>query len=304
MLKVKERAKLMLASAFLLTLIASVVSFSPQLSFSQYPQPGQALPAAMGKTTLAAAITSTSQTVIQLTTTTITVGPLLTVTARNPQWAIAVDSEIMAVNNVNGNYVTVTRGSFGTLAKIHGLGQTVWAAPANLFPNNKPRPMTAATKFRFATVDVGSVAYASLGTNTTNTIALYCADLTVDGDFIATGIGVLNGATVTTDKGMVALYGVSGVLLAQSTTAGASHVGANAFQDYAFVPGKVYIPRGEYYACYQPNGTTDTFHTIAASTFLNVLTEKLTAGTFGTIPATITIPTTFTADVGPISYIY
>ena len=38
------------------------------------------------------------------------------------------------------------------------------------------------------------------------------------------------------------------------------------------------------------------------NTFVDVLTKSVT-GTFGTLPS-LTVPTTFTADKGPIAYVY
>lgn len=166
-----------------------------------------------------------------------------------------------------------------------------------------PGGLNATGRFRYTTVPVGSVAYGSFG-NATTTVAgtVYVADTAIPRNFTITGVGILNGGTVGTDKGIVSIYSSTGAVLGTSALAGATTAGANAFQQYALTsPIKVTGPN-EYFVGYQSNGTTDNIRTVAASTFPDVLTQSAT-GAFGTIPA-ITPPTTFTANVGPVAYIY
>ena len=260
----------------------------------------------IGKTTLGAAITTVNQTVINLATLTITVGPYTTVTAANPQWGFLIDGEIMRVLSVAGgaSAVSVSRGQEGTAAKLHGNGQTVYAAPLQNLPSVAPaQTYVLPPKFRFQSVPIGSVAYGSFGNATTDVNGTqYLIDVYVPLGFVATGIAVLNAGTVGTDKGLVALYDIAGNLIASSAVAGALTSGANAFQTRAFSPGPIWVPAGQYLLCYQTNGTTDNFRSVAASTFVDCITGSAT-GTFGTLPA-VTVPTTFTANVGPIAYLY
>src|SRR5437867_3791836 len=74
----------------------------------QWPPAGQVV----GKTTLTAAIASSSQTTVALTTLTITVGPFTAVTCQNPQWGLVIDGEIMRVTcpMPPGLNVNVSRG--------------------------------------------------------------------------------------------------------------------------------------------------------------------------------------------------
>jgi hypothetical protein len=161
-------------------------------------------------------------------------------------------------------------------------------------------PITA--KLRYPTIPVGSVAYGSLGTSTTPVAGtIYWAEVWIDACKSLTGIGILNGATVGNDKHIVAIYRNDGTLLANSNTAGVTTSGADAFQEIAFTAATVVAP-GRYWIALQMNGTTDRFRSIAASTFVDVKT-KSAAGSFGTLTA-LTVPTTFTADVGPIAYAY
>jgi hypothetical protein len=41
---------------------------------------------------------------------------------------------------------------------------------------------------------------------------------------------------------------------------------------------------------------------VATATYIDVISTSV-SGTFGTVPATITVPTTFTADKAPIVYL-
>jgi len=155
----------------------------------------------------------------------------------------------------------------------------------------------------YQTVGVGGSAYSSTGNNTATVAGtIYWAEVSVDRNFTMTGVGILNGATVGTDKGIVGIYSSSGTLLANSALAGATTSGANAFQQYALTATLALAAPARFWVAYQSNGTTDTIRTVAASTFVNCLTTS-TTGAFGTLTA-LTPPTTFTANVGPIAYVY
>lgn len=158
--------------------------------------------------------------------------------------------------------------------------------------------------------NVGTLtAFASMGTNTTMVAGtLYRSEIYVPHLATWTGIGCLNGTTAGTDNGLVALYDSAGVLITWSALAGALSTGANAFQNRAFVNSAgtatpVTLLPGRYFIAYQQNGTTATMRTIKAADGGNTMTASST-GTFGTLPASFTPPTTFTADVGPIGWLY
>lgn len=119
-----------------------------------------------------------------------------------------------------------------------------------------------------------------------------------------TGIGILNGATVGTDKGLVALYDSAGNLLANSAIAGVTTTGASVFQQYPFTATYANVKPGRFWLAYSSNGTTDNFQSIKATTVIDVLSGTSTGQVFGTVPPTITPATTFTADKAPISYLY
>ena len=147
------------------------------------------------------------------------------------------------------------------------------------------------------------LAFASLGTSAVHVAGTwYRSEIYVPHLAQWTGINVLNGATVGTDNIMVALYDTNGVLITNSAVAGALSAGANAFQSLAFLTQPILNP-GRYFIAVQCNGTTATTRKWAAANGGNQMTQSAT-GTFGTVPASFTPPTTFTADVGPIAALY
>jgi len=167
-------------------------------------------------------------------------------------------------------------------------------------------------RIRIPNIDVGSVAYSSLGTNSTDVAGqFWITDVAVWHNKTITKVGVLQGGTATTDNILVAVWDSYGKLVATSALAGSVLSGANTFQELTLTLNGSGVAQSSfkllgpqrYYVGVQGNGTAaGAIRTIAASTFLNVASTTL-AGTFGTVPATITVPTTFTADSGPVVYL-
>lgn len=116
------------------------------------------------------------------------------------------------------------------------------------------------------------------------------------------GIGVLNGTIVGTDNMLVALYGSNGALLGNSAVAGALSAGASSFQNRDFLIPLTLMP-GRYFIGVQASGGVATSNKFVAANGVNVLTAAPT-GTFGTVPATITVPTTHTTAVGVVAQLY
>jgi hypothetical protein len=160
--------------------------------------------------------------------------------------------------------------------------------------------------FRVSLPVCGGVAYTSCGTNTAiaSATSMYCSEIDVPASKLVTGLGILNGATVGTDKHLVILYDGTGNLIANSATAGATSSGASTFQTYAFTSQYFVVGPAKYYACVQSNGTTDTVQMLATGKQDNTTTKAVTGQTFGTIAATFTVPTTFTTVVGPYWELY
>jgi hypothetical protein len=153
-------------------------------------------------------------------------------------------------------------------------------------------------------INLGSLALTSYETSGTAPVAgtMNLTEIYVPYWNTWTGIGVLNGTTVGTDNMLVALYGTSGALLANSAVAGALSAGASVMQNRAFTSPITLAP-GRYFLGCQSNGTTATLRHLLAANGSNVCTSA-TTGTFGTVPATLTPPATFTTAVGVISQLY
>lgn len=152
----------------------------------------------------------------------------------------------------------------------------------------------------FHTGGVGPVA-TTTGTSTTPVITeTYIAEVFIPVNATLTGIGILNAATVGTDKYVVALADSAGAVVANSALAGTTTAGAAAYQRVAFTATYAAVGPAKYFVLLQVNGTTDRFRSHAMGNFG---ASKKTGETFGTL-TTITPPTTFTADLGPIATTY
>lgn len=140
------------------------------------------------------------------------------------------------------------------------------------------------------------------GTNATPSATLtYVAEVSVTDTVVVTGIAVFNGATVGTDKHFLALANADGTVIANTLAAGTTTVGADAYQRIALTAA-ITIGPGTYYICLQMNGTTDRFNAHPIGNF--GASNNAAAGTvFGTL-VSVTAPTTFTADLGPMASLY
>ena len=163
----------------------------------------------------------------------------------------------------------------------------------------------------YSNIPIGSVAYASIGTNSTDVAGqLWVSSFQMPLDATITGIKCLAGGTATTDNVIGALYkkNLAGdttlaTLVGNSALAGALLSGANTFQTYAFTTAYA-AKAGQYFMAVQGNGTAaGAIRTVAASTYVGITAGSI-AGTFGTMPATATFPTTFTADKAPVCFTY
>lgn len=154
-------------------------------------------------------------------------------------------------------------------------------------------------------IPIGSVAYSSLGTNTTDVAGqFWISDIFIPAPQVITVIGFLQGGTATTDNVLACIWDNGGNLLANSNTAGVTLSGANTFAERTLLSSVRLAGNAWYFVGIQGNGTAaGAIRTIAASTFPGVRANSL-AGSFGTIPSVITVPTSFNADKGPVVYVY
>lgn len=153
-------------------------------------------------------------------------------------------------------------------------------------------------------IPIGSVAYASVGTNTTDVSGqLWISDVIVPSNMVISAIGFLQGGTATTDNFLAAIYDGAGNRLGNSNTAGVTLSGASTFAERTLLtPVQLFGPN-RYFVAIQGNGTAaGAIQTIPTLTFVGVVAGVL-SGAFGTVPPTIVVPTTFTAGQGPIVYL-
>jgi hypothetical protein len=206
-----------------------------------------------------------------------------------------------------GNVALTAQGYAGQTANLNEWKNSAGSVLASVTAAGVIAPssgMSLTGRTKYSTVPIGFTAYGSFGTNTTLVAGtIYWAEIFVPRNVTLTGVGVLNGATVGTDKWIVGLYAsAGGAVLANSALAGTSSSGADAFQEIAFTATYAAVGPARYWIAFQSNGTTDKIRTIAANTFVDTLTKSAT-GSFGTL-SSLTVPTTFTADAGPIAYVY
>lgn len=172
-------------------------------------------------------------------------------------------------------------------------------------------PSVAGGGFTIGNIPIGPVALATVGTNTTGVIQLWMTDIFVPVNRFATKIGFLQGGTAGTDKGACTIYDSQGVLIASTPVAGTSlNASANSFLELTItldgaggtITGIQLYGPGQYYVGLQINGTAAGDIQTLPVPYL-VCAGVVAAGVFGTFPATVTVPKTFTAASGPIVYI-
>lgn len=133
--------------------------------------------------------------------------------------------------------------------------------------------------------------------------SVYLVQMTIPAGITLTGVGILNAATVGTNKYIVALFDNTGAPLVTSALAGVTTAGASAYQQVPFTATFKTLKSSTYWIGLYVNGTTDRYYAVPSIGQSGGLAGSVGSQTFGTVAA-ITLPTTFTADVGPIAYTY
>ncbi len=162
-------------------------------------------------------------------------------------------------------------------------------------------------------IPIGSVAYASVGTNSTDIADKSMrTSIWIPQTMIVTGFQVLQGGTATTDNFTFALFDGSGKRIASSTAAGVLAATASTFKNLPFALNRIAGTQtltlitgpARYWVGVTGNGTAAGFYqTVPTATFKNVLSDAATAQTFGTFPDFVPVAT-FTADLAPVVCAY
>ena len=138
------------------------------------------------------------------------------------------------------------------------------------------------------------------GTNATPVVTeTYIAEVFIPANVTLTGIALFNGSAVSGSV-VLGLANSSGLVVANSALAGTVQSGTDAYQRIAFTSVYAAVGPATYYVLAQFNNTGARFN---AHAFGNFGASKKTGEVFGTL-TTITPPTTFTADLGPIASLY
>lgn len=184
------------------------------------------------------------------------------------------------------------------------------ANPNGIAPQGSA-PSVAGGAFQISNLPLGPVALASLGTNTTGVIQMWLTEIWVPANRFATKVGILQGGTAGTDKVAATIYDSQGVLIASSAVAGTNlNSSANTFLELTItldgaggtIGGVNLYGPGQYYVGVQINGTAAGDIQTVPVPYL-ICAGVVAAGVFGTFPATVVTPKTFTAGQGPIVYI-
>jgi len=143
---------------------------------------------------------------------------------------------------------------------------------------------------------------ALLGTSGTSTVFvvtdIYLVEVFIPLNTTLTGISVLNGAAATGNV-QLSFFNSNGTLLAN--TASTAQSGTTAYQKIAFTAPLTVLGPAKYYIGLQGNNTAGTCQMFIVGNFGAGL---VTGQTYGTVPATVTVPTTFTTLQGPIADTY
>ena len=206
-----------------------------------------------------------------------------------------------------------TRSSELYLPRIHFTSGTISDCDGGQWVNGDAQQTTrsgvngstsAANGFRYP--EPGGVALTALQTNGTAPAAatqIECTEMDMPFSMYVSGIGILNGTTVTTDKHWVILYDSAGAVMATSAVAGATTTTASIYQKYNFISPYYLVGPARYFACYGSNGTTDTVRHSITGTNDNILGGAITGQVFGTAAA-VTAPSTYTTAKAPYFMLY
>jgi hypothetical protein len=165
---------------------------------------------------------------------------------------------------------------------------------------------TQSTQFRLNYPTIGAVAYTGLNTNGTavGATTLYCTEIDLPYNKLITGLGFLEGTTVTGNARYSILYDSAGNPLANGALTGTASATASIFENYAFTAKYFAVGPARYFGCLQDNAVgSTTVRMMVTGIDDNILTVGQTGATFGTVP-TLTPPTVFHTAVGPYLYVY
>jgi len=138
------------------------------------------------------------------------------------------------------------------------------------------------------------------GTDVTPSVTeTYIVEVFVPFNCTLTGVSILNGSAVVGNV-KISLADSTGAPIAAAVTASTAQSGTAAFQKVPFAVPYVAVGPQKFFVLLQHNNTGNRFRAHAVGNFG---ASKKTGETYGTFTS-VTPPTTFTADLGPICDVY
>ena len=262
----------------------------------------------LASTTLSAAVGAQDLQVTVASATNVTVPSLATGVGGS---FLFVNGEMFQVTGQGTGTTTfrVKRGVNGTPAQAHLSAAVVWignAATSSTDPSrpfsNALFPMDDASPVLSPTPGIAPGSTPSSAASVSGTT--YYSQIKVEVNRPATGIVLLNGATVGTDNLIVALYDFDGNLLANSALAGTLSAGASLYQSIPFVTPVQISGNRSYYIAFQGNGTTALVQKYVTGQVPTNYQAGSITGVFATILNPLVVAGTFTTAKGPIGGIY
>lgn len=132
------------------------------------------------------------------------------------------------------------------------------------------------------------------------TTEVYFGEILVPCNMTVTGVALFNGSNVTGNV-QVMLYNSAGTLVANSAAAGTAGSGTDTYQLVPFTATAAITGPATYFIASAYSSATARYNAPPLGAFA---TGKATGQVFGTAPATITPPTTFTANLCNIASLY
>jgi hypothetical protein len=266
----------------------------------------------LSSTTLNGALTSYTTQVCLASATNVVVPSLASGTVGS---ILLVDNEAMQIlaQGTTSTCFSVKRGAFASnqvsAAAPHGNGQKVWVMGATINAGDPSRPVST-TEFLsalpyqpFEAVATPSLYGVALASKTAAAGTIYYGAIEVDENTLASGACLLNAATQAGNV-IYALYDNTGTLLANTTLSGTAASGASQYQCIAFTSPIALLGPKEYFIAVQNSAATNTFDVYTTGAAQTSYPTGSVAGVFGTLTNFTSVPTTFTASVGPAMTLY
>lgn len=196
--------------------------------------------------------------------------------------------------------ITVPIGGF---IVIDAQSSTYWGVVGSSFGSASGTSAASGFTVSPRTIAIGGLVPA-VSTDFTDTAPVitevYFGEILVPCNMTVTGIALFNGSNVTGSV-QVMLYNSAGTLVANSAGAGTAGSGTDAYQLVPFTAAASIVGPATYFIASAYSSATARYNAPPLGAFA---TGKATAQVFGTAPATITPPTTFTANLSNVASLY